>query len=317
MPASLCYYNEVQETKNSAKIPLGASLVVLSSFFYASYGIWTKLMGNFFEGYVASALRSVLVLIILVPIAVKYNKLEPLHIKRSWPLMVGMFIASLFTWGPLYYAILHAGVGISLAIAYASIVLGMFFFGWVFAGERFTKNKALSAVLGIAGLTLIFSPSTKSIGWLALVGAFVSGLSAAAGSVFAKRIHYQATQSTIALWSASVIANFVMAGIYSKSLPSVGWHIQWLYLVIFALASVIASWSAIRGTKLIEAGTAGVLGLFEVVFGVIFGVLFFHERPSALVLLGILLVIAAAAMPYIQQHATQKGQLQTSPEATS
>src|SRR4051812_49240257 len=120
-------------TKTKRKsAPLGASLVVVSSLFYASYGIWTKLMGNFFEGYTASGFRSVLVLLILVPIAMFYRHLEPIRLKQNWRYIAGMIIASFFTWGPLYYAILHAGVGISLAIAYASIVIGSFFFGWLF-----------------------------------------------------------------------------------------------------------------------------------------------------------------------------------------
>lgn len=65
------------------KAPLGASLVVVSSVFYASYGIWTKLMGSYFEGYTASALRSVLVLVILVPVAVRFGKFEPLNLKQT------------------------------------------------------------------------------------------------------------------------------------------------------------------------------------------------------------------------------------------
>lgn len=295
--------------KTKTKAPLGASLVVLSSFFYASYGIWTKLMGNFFDGYIASALRSVLVLLILAPIAIGYRQLEPLHLKRNWPYIGGMLFASLFIWGPLYYAVLHAGVGISLAVAYASIVIGMFLFGWLFAGERFTKDKAVSALLGIAGLALIFTPTTKNIGWLALLGALVSGIASAANSVFAKRIYYEATQSTIMLWSTSVVANFIMAAFYSKSLPAIGWHAQWFYLAIFAGASVIASWSFVRGTKLIEAGAAGILGLLEIVFGVAFGVVFFHERPTFVVLVGMAVVILAAAIPYVQHYNSQKGTL--------
>ena len=56
------------------KAPLGASFIILSSVFYASYGIWVKLMGNFFGGYMASALRSVLVLLFLVPLALAWLK---------------------------------------------------------------------------------------------------------------------------------------------------------------------------------------------------------------------------------------------------
>ena len=228
------------------KAPVGASLIVLSSFFYASYGIWTKLMGNFFDGYTASAFRSVLVVVMLVVVAAQLKGFEPLNLKRNWYWIAAMIFASLFTWGPLYYAILHAGVGISLSIAYASIVIGMFFFGWLCAGERFTKDKALSASLGIIGLALIYTPTVHNFGWLALTGALVSGLSSAANAVFAKRIHYKATQSTLVLWSASIVANFAMAAVFSKSWPVFGWHIAWLYLVVFALASVIASWSLVE-----------------------------------------------------------------------
>jgi len=118
---------------------LGATLVVVSSFFYASYGIWTKLMGGYFEGYTASAWRSMVVLLILLPPAVFYRQLQPLNLKQNWRYATLMLIAALFTWGPLYYAILHAGVGLSLAVSYASIVLGTFVFGWLLGGERFTK----------------------------------------------------------------------------------------------------------------------------------------------------------------------------------
>lgn len=291
--------------------PAGASLVVLSSFFYASYGVWTKLMGDFFEGYTASFLRSVLVLVMLLPITLLYRQLGPMQIRKNWRYILGMFIGSLFTWGPLYYAILHAGVGISLAVSYASIVIGAFFFGWLFGRERFTRDKAISALLGIGGLGLIFSPTIGHVGWLALLGALVSGLSAGANTVFVKRIHYNATQSTVVLWTTSVVANLLMAFVIQESWPMIGWHIEWLYLVIFAIASIIASWSLVRGVKLIDAGAAGILGLMEIVFGVLFGVLLFHERPSAMVLIGMAVIIAAAAIPYVRDYNATRGTLET------
>lgn len=292
--------------KTKLHAPLGASLVVLSSFFYASYGIWTKLMGNFFDGYTASALRSVLVLLILVPIAIGAHKLEPLNLKQNWPYVVGMLLASLLVWGPFYYAILHAGIGISLAINYASSVIGLFFFGWLFASEHLTRDKIIAALLGFIGLGLIFSPSAHSFGWLALLGAAVAGFAAAANAVFSKKIHYKSTQSAIALWSASVVANVFMAFVLHKSYPALGLQKQWFYLLLFGVASVVASWSLIAGIKLIDAGAAGVLGLLEIVFGVLFGVAFFHERPNRLVLVGVLVIIAAAAIPYFKNYKAQR-----------
>ena len=97
-------------------------------------------MGNFFGGYTASALRSILVLVILAPIALAYKQLEPVNLRRNWISFNGLFASSLFVWGPLYYAVLHAGIGIALAVNYASIVIGMFFFGYLFFGERFNRG---------------------------------------------------------------------------------------------------------------------------------------------------------------------------------
>ena len=148
------------------KAPLGASFIVLSSVFYASYGVWVKLMGNFFGGYMASALRSVLVLLILVPLALAQRKLGKLDWRRNWPYLALMALSSTLVWGPLYYSIIHAGVGISLAINYAALVIGMFFFGWLFVKERYTKDKWLSTVLGLGGLWLIFRRACRgSVGW--------------------------------------------------------------------------------------------------------------------------------------------------------
>ncbi len=292
------------------KAPLGASLVVVASFFYASYGIWTKLMGNFFDGFTATVFRSILVVAILIPIALFRNSLQPLRLKLNGRYILGMFISSLFTWGPLYYAILNAGIGISLAIAYASIVISQFFFGWLWAGEKFTNDKALSAIIGIVGLALVFSPTTKSVGWLALIAAFISGMTSAANAVLAKQIKYNATQSTIVLWGTGIIANMLMVALLHRHYPAFGGEVQWLYLVLFSIASVIASWSLVRGVKLIDAGAAGVLGLLEIVFGVIFGVVFFSEHIGSVALVGMLVIIVAAAIPYLKDYNKQLGTLE-------
>lgn len=289
-------------SKNKSRAPIGASLVVISSIFYASYGIWTRLMGNFFGGYTASALRSIVVLLILIPFAIVYRRLEKIRWRHNWHYLVGMVVASFFVWGPLYYAILHAGIGISLTINYTCFIIGMFLFGWWFANERFTKNKQISALLGLVGLGLVFSPSQAHLGWLPLGAAAISGLGAAGVTFITKQISYSTTQTTVALWTTSVIANTLMAIILKEAHPAIGWHAQWLYLVLFAVASIIASWSLIKGLKLIEAGAAGILGLLEIVFGVLFGVAFFHERLSAIVITGIAIIITAAAIPYLNSY---------------
>lgn len=279
--------------------PLGASLVVLSSFFYASYGIWTRLSEGYFTGYAATAIRSLTVLAILVPIALKLKKFQKIHLKKNLHLIIGLIISSCFIWGPLYYAILNAGIGISIASNYAAIVIGMFFFGWLFFRERFTKEMAISTILGSLGLALIFVRGNSHFGFLAVAAAVLSGIATSLNMIISKKLPYNATQSTITLWSTGVIANVAMMLMVGESIPKLSWNINWLYLLLFSIASVIASWSFVSGLKLINAGVAGILGLLEVVFGMAFGVLLFNEQPGIWGYAGALIIVISAATPYL------------------
>lgn len=292
----------MRHIRRGSKTPVGAGLIVLSSFFYASYGIWTKLMGDFFGGYTASALRSVVVVLLLIPIVFLYRAFEPIEWRKNWGYIVGLTVASLFIWGPLYYAILHAGIGITLTVNYASIVIGVLLLSRFFANEKLTKDKWVSVALGIIGLCLVFSPTTSSLGMLSLIAAVVSGICTAINMIITKKLQYNTIQITTILWITSIIANTIMALVLQEVSPRLGLHIEWLYLIFFAAASIVATLALIKGLKLIEAGIAGILGLLEIVFAILFGMIFFHENPSFVALIGAGVIILASAIPYLKDY---------------
>ncbi len=286
----------------STKPGIGAGLIVLSSLFYASYGIWVTLMGDFFGGYTASALRSMLVLLILLPIAFLTRRLSSLELRKNWKPILAMILISTLVWGLLYYSVLNAGVGVSSTVNYAAIVMGMVFFGWLLAAEKITASKTWSLVIGMFGLSLIFiQSSTGAIAVLPLIAAVVSGLAVAANAVIAKQLPYNATQITCVFWATSVIANLPMVILLNEPLPLVGLHAEWLFLLIFAIASIFSSMTLMYGLKYIEAGLAGIIGLLEIVFGIIFGVILFGEIIPPLTMLGAGVILLAAAFPYLHK----------------
>ncbi len=289
----------MNEVKKS--ISLGVGIILISSFFYASYGIWTKLMGDFFGGYSATALRSLLVLIILIPLAIWRHELKSFDYKKNSKSLILLTLFSALVWGPLYYAVLKAGIGLSLTINYAAIVVGLLLLGKIFDGEKFTKEKQWSAFFGIIGLVIIFAPTFgTNQHLLPLIAALISGFAVAANIIILKGLPYSTTQSTISLWIASVISNIPLAFILNEPLPAISMHIEWLYLLAFAIASVIASWLMLRGVEHIGAGLAGIVGLSEIVFSVIFGVILFNEDLTQFMIIGIALIMLAAGLPYIK-----------------
>lgn len=296
------------KTKKPSRAPLGASLVVLSSLIYASYGVWIILMGAAFGSFIQAVLRSSLVVIFLLPIAFYRRELTKLHWRRDVWLLAGQLISSLLISAPLYYSVLRVGVGLGIGITYAGIILGAFLFGWLCNGERYTKDKWLSTTLGILGLWLVFTPNLKALGFLAMGAALLSGLSSGLNMVVNKKLQYSASQTAIMTWAATAVVNIPFVFMVHEHMPPFNLH--WIYLLLFALASLTASWTLISGLKLIEAGAAGILGLLEIVFGIVYGALFFSERPSILSLLGMAAIIMAAAVPYVQHYNSQKGTIE-------
>jgi drug/metabolite transporter (DMT)-like permease len=74
--------------------------------------------------------------------------------------------------------------------------------------------------------------------------------------------------------------------------------LAWLYLGIYAVVSLLGFWFAIEGYKNTEAGVGGLLGLLEVIFAVIFGIVLFNQPLSLQVALGAILILLAAALPH-------------------
>jgi drug/metabolite transporter (DMT)-like permease len=278
-------------------LKLGSTLVISSSFFYASYGIWTKLIGSSFSGYAASALRSIVVVLILLPIALIMKKTEPLNLKSNYKAILGLILFFSMVWGPLYYAVLEAGLGVALTVAYASIVIGSFIFGYIFNKEPLTKLKIASLLIGAIGLLLIYSPQTGSVKALPILAACIAGMATAANTIIIKKVSYGPTQSTLVLWYTSIISNLVMAILLKENLHVTSLA-NYAFIVLFAISSILATLMFVKAVKLIDISIASILGLTEIVFGVLFGIIFFHEKLSISQITGIIVIIGVCALPY-------------------
>lgn len=291
------------------RAPLGASLTVLSSLFFGAYGVWFKLMDDYFGAFMQATLRHAITAGLFIAIAVFLKKLGPVHWRRDARWLSMSAVTSAIIPAAWYYAVLQGGVGISSALLYLGLVLGMFFFGWWFSKERYTKDKWLATLLGLAGMTLVFAPHFGAGNLLALLAAFGAGFASGLNLVVSKKMPYNASQTAAIVWTLGLLANLPFIFVFGESLDVFHWQIEWLYLVIFAVTSVLASGLAIWGLKLIEAGAAGVLGLLEIVFGVLFGMVLFHEQPGVLALGGMALIALAAAIPYVKDYNAKRGSL--------
>jgi len=67
------------------------------------------------------------------------------------------------------------------------------------------------------------------------------------------------------------------------------------------MVSLFGFWLIIAGLKHLEASTGGLLGLLEIVFSILFGIVIFGESLTGRLIVGGALIIIAAALPHLKE----------------
>lgn len=280
----------------------GPLFVFASALLFGSYGVWAVLLGSdfgvFFQGYV----RSLLVLLILVPIAFFQKAWLPLR-KEDWRKYAWCCGFGIFTQAPLYYAFQHAGVGISSLMFFSALLITSYVVGFAMMNERPTPIKIISLVLAIVGLAFTFFKSIELFSLAALLLAAVNGV-ASGGEVATTKLvpgKFSALQTSIMIWGSIFVTHLIASFLVAERQIIPAFDIHWLAMLGFTAAGLLAFWLVIEGFKYVEASIGGLIGLLEVVAAIAFGVLVFHERITIPIIIGSLLIIAAAALPYFKR----------------
>lgn len=273
-------------------------MILASALLFGSYGIWSKIMGEDFGIYYQGWLRSAIVLLVAVPIMFfthSYKRVEKED--RKWLLISVGF--GVFTQVPLYYAFNNSSIGTSTLIFYAAFVIISYIVGRLFLGETITKVKILAMALAFAGLAITFGISLASFSLVALLLAGINGI-ASGGEVSTtkKTSHkYSSLQISNAIWLGILITHLPMSLLTGEKQWAPALDANWGAMLAFAAAGLVAFWLVVEGFKYVDASIGSLVGLLEIVFGVIFGALFFGEQLSFFVYLGGLLIIFAAVLP--------------------
>ena len=249
-----------------------------------------------------ASIRSVLVIFYLLPVTYYKKQLGKVYWRRDIWWFGAFLLSSVLISGPIYYAYLHAGIAIATLVYYAGLLVSYFIFGKLFSNESFTKVKLVALSGCLVGLYLMFAPELHGAKLLALCAALVSGLATGLDVCASQKIRYSANQSALFVWVAGLLVNIPLAILFNEHVPHTLTNVAWVYLLIFSVVSVFASVFIVAGSKLIEAGMVGIIGLSEVVFGVLFGVVLFAEKLALTTIVGMACIISAAALPYIIEY---------------
>jgi drug/metabolite transporter (DMT)-like permease len=279
----------------------GSVLVALSALFYASYGIWSKLMTGVFSEFNQAWIRAALLLAVLFPFGVltrSFQKIRPTD--RKWFVIISL--AGGLNQAPYFYGFRYLPVGTATLLFYVLLTLGAFIIGKFFFAEKITRSKYVSLVLGIIGLFLLyrFSLSTEQI-----IPALLTCLSGCMGAgivVFSKKLssNYSETQILTSVFISMFFGNLVLSLLLQEPLPELT-VLPWAAQILYAITMLIANAMVVAGFRFLEPSIGGLLGLLEVIFAIVLGVIFFQESVTPQMMLGSVCILLAAALPNLLQ----------------
>ena len=278
----------------------GVVLILLSALMFGSYGLWSRLIGDSFGIFYQGWTRALLITILLLPLLLYKKEIVPIK-RKDWRWLFVFLIFTSLTQAPLFYAFNHMDIGTASLIFFAFMLLTMYAVGILFLGEKVTKIKAVTFLIAATGLFFTFSFSLVAFTILAAGAAVLNGVASGGEVSFSKKLSGSYSPLYLVWLSWGII--FVTNGVVSIGLGEVqhipSFDIVWLYQIGYTIASIFGFWAIIAGLKYIEASVGRLIGLLEIVFSILFGILIFQEVLTAKVIVGAALILFAAALPHI------------------
>lgn len=273
-------------------------MILLSAIGFGSYGVWSRFIGQDFEVFFQGWIRSAIVLLILIPIAFFSRNMKEIK-KGDWKLFIGPVAFGVATQAPLYYAFNAMDIGTATLVFYSLFLITSYIIGRLFLNEKIGMAKLISLIMAFIGLALIFKISLVKFSLLALTLAAVNGI-ASGGEVATTKIptkRFSSLQVSIYVWLGILITHLPLSILFGETQIIPNLNLPWLSMLCFSVIGLLSFWLVVEGFKYVDASIGGLIGLLEVVFGIVFGILFFQESLTISFILGGFIIIAAAMIP--------------------
>jgi drug/metabolite transporter (DMT)-like permease len=274
--------------RRAASLPPGLQYMLLGAFFFSVMSLLVKLAGQRLPSQEIVLGRSV-VMAVLAWAALRARRIRMLGQRPS--LLVLRGVLGFCALSCFYYALVHLPLADATVLQYTNAA-----FAGIFAvaalGERMRRREVAALTLSMAGVLLVARPAFLfGTAGLDPVGSAV-GL---AGAIFSGAA-YVVVRMLGAENHLVVILYFAVVSIL-LSLPAAALQsvmptpLEVLLLVGVGVTTHAGQVNITRGLRLERAGRASAVGLVQIVFAAVWGVLFFATLPDGWGLAGAALVI--------------------------
>lgn len=282
--------------KNNNAQLTGSLFIAISAFFYGSYGVWSRLMIGHFSEFNQAWIRAAILLCILIPTGLIFHQFKKVQ-KKDLKWFAAISFAGGLNQAPFFFGFEHLTIGTATLLFYIMLTIGAYILGKLFFQENLTPTKYFSLALAIIGLSIIYRFSLVPSQILPALSTLLAGTLGAIFVVLSKKLSstYSEIQILTILFISMFVSNLLISLTLHEPLPQLSLSLAWFGQFGYIASMLLANVAVIIGFRHIEPSIGGLIGLLEVIFAAVFGIILFHETLTPSLLIGSLIIILAAS----------------------
>ncbi len=276
-------------------LPLGALLILLSELMFASMGATVKSVTAELPSEMAVFMRNLFGLMVLLPLLWRggidglKTQITGLHLLRALAGVAAMYC--------FFYALSHLPLAEGMLLKMTA-PLFMPLIAWQWLQEPLRRRVLLAIGFGFLGVVLVLNPhgGVNEVAGVGLLG----GLLAALAMVTVRRLGR--TESSL-----RVVFYFTFFSTLISSVPMLwSWQtpnqLQWILLFLIGALGTLGQLLLTRGYSIAAASNVSPFTYFSVIFGAIYGYLFWNETLNILFVAGALMIALAGVLALSSSH---------------
>lgn len=277
-------------------IILGAVFILLSEFMFATMGALVKTVAVELPNEVIVFFRNVIGLIFLSSFLLKNKNLSiktrvlHLHILRGI-----MGVSAMYCF---FYALGHLRLADGMLLKMTA-PLFIPFIAWFWLKENAPRLAIIALPVGFSGVILILKPG-GDFNWIVLIG-LAGGFLAAIAKTSVRRLgHSEPTFRVVFYFALISTLVSIVPMLWTWQMPSPN---AWGLLIALSLSGTVGQFLLTRGYAIAHSSRVAPFTYFSVIFGSIFGYMFWDELLDVYFTFGALLIAIAGLLAIGRQSA--------------
>lgn len=279
----------------------GLMELLLASIIYGGYGIFYRYVsefGTFSSAWIRGLIMALIFLFIFLINKSKWKSYKKKDLKWFALWIIPSSIQPIFT----FLAFNNLPVGLVYFLLYAAVVITSYISGAIFYKEKINFQKGLALLSVIIGISFIYSSDITIYKDINVVFALLSGTLIGLWNTLTKKLsdNYSEEQMIFTDNLSVVIVGLTLTLFSHEAMPFAVSALSWLWIFLFSIASIMTGVLIVRGFNKVEAQIGSLIVPTEIIFGSIFGYIFFKELLSTNIYIGGFLIFLATIIPNIK-----------------